>query len=248
MSYTESYVAFLDILGFKNIINNYSFEEILMIFKKIKQAKDDVKWAIYRACDEDDISLVNYNKALSDSKITIMSDSIIVSTPCMYKESLSATIDICWFILYLLYEFEEPILLRGAISKGTMYQNEEITFGKGMVDAYLMQENFSIYPRIILKQELLDNFEDISLKWDEKSKLILAEDGYYYIDCLYEFLDLPDDVFAQENADKICDYIDNTIHENESNERIVEKMIWMKHEYQRCVNLILKKRLYEKEK
>lgn len=238
MSYTESYVAFLDILGFKNIINNYAFEEILMIFKKIKQAKDDVKWAIYRACEEGDISLVNYNNALSDSKITIMSDSIIVSTPCMYKESLSATIDICWFIQYLLYEFKEPILLRGAISKGTMYQNEEITFGKGMVDAYLMQENFSIYPRIILKQELLDDFVDISLKWDKKSKLVLAEDGYFYVDCLYEFLDVPDAVFAQENVNKICSYIDDTIQENYNNERIVEKMMWMKNECKRCLKTI----------
>lgn len=241
MGYTESYVAFLDILGFKNIINNYSFNEILMVFQKIKQAKNDVRWAIYRACDEDDLSLLNYNDALAESKITIMSDSIIVSTPCKYRESLSATIDICWFIQYLLYEFEEPVLLRGAISKGTMYQNEEITFGRGMVDAYLMQENYSVYPRIILRKELLDDFEDISLKWDNKSKLVLAEDGYFYIDCLYEFLDVPDVVFAQENADRICNYIDNTIQDNFYNERIVEKMTWMKNEYKRCIDIINKK-------
>lgn len=246
MGYTESYVAFLDILGFKKIIENCDFEDIYKVFNEITDAKENVLIAIYRACEEDDISLMNYNESLNEAKINIMSDSIVISTLCKYKESLSAIIDICWFIQYMLYELEEPILLRGAIAKGDIYQNGEIMFGKGMIDAYLMQEHCSIYPRIILQEDLLEGIEDISLIWDKKSRTILADDGYYYIDCLYEYLDLPDETFRKQNQDKISNYIERTILANSLNESVIKKMIWLKKEYERCKFLIQEK--YENEK
>lgn len=246
MGYTESYVAFLDILGFKKIIEKCNFDYIYKIFSEIKDAKENVLIAIYRACEEDDVSLVHYNESLEAAKINIMSDSIVISTPCKYKESLSAIVDICWFIQYMLYELEEPVLLRGAIAKGDIYQNGEIMFGKGMVNAYLMQEYCSSYPRIILQDELLVGKKDISFIWDKKSRYILADDGYYYIDCLYEYLDLPDKTFRKQNQDKISNYIEKTINENSSNESIIKKMIWLKKEYERCRILLEGKYEYEK--
>lgn len=244
MGYIESYIAFLDILGFKKIIEKYPFEEIYTVFEQIKEAKEGVLIAISRACEENDTSLMQYNESLKETKINIMSDSIVISTPCKYKESLSAIIDICWFIQYMLYELKEPILLRGAVAKGNMYQNGEIMFGKGMVDAYLMQEKNSIYPRIILEEKLLEDLKDKLLIFDEKSKIIIDDDGYYYIDCLYEYFDLPSEVFRKQNEDKIYDYVEKTIQLNSDNKGIIEKMIWMQKEYKRCRNLIEEKYKY----
>ena len=78
-----------------------------------------------------------------------MSDSVVIST-----------------------DFEK----RGAIAVGDYYCNNSIAFGKGMVDAYICQENYSIYPRIILSTDIVKKLFDSSYKDD---KLCLDEDGYY---------------------------------------------------------------------
>lgn len=44
---------------------------------------------------------------------------------------------------------------RGAVAKGDFYCSAQVTFGEGLIDAYLAQENMSIYPRIIISDEVL---------------------------------------------------------------------------------------------
>ncbi len=53
MGYTESYVAFLDILGFKNFIGTSTFEEVLEVFTQITEGRE-AKQALFRACEEGD--------------------------------------------------------------------------------------------------------------------------------------------------------------------------------------------------
>ncbi len=187
-SYKKSYVAFLDILGFKEMINTSAFDKIFNIFQ-LNICSDEYKKAFSKAFNENDDNcedLKAYNEALQNAMIYTMSDSIVISTDSEKPMALEVIIDACLYVQTMLYTFDTPILLRGAIAVGDYYCNNSIAFGKGMVDAYICQENYSIYPRIILSTDIVKKLSDSSYKED---KLCLDDDGYYHIDCVKEYLD-----------------------------------------------------------
>ena len=111
-NYVEHFIAFLDILGFKNIINSSEFEDVQKIFSTIITGKDIVN-ELTREIKPDlnsDVSLAisHYNDSLKKAKIYIMSDSIVVATPSIYPESLAVVADLCHVIQTQLYDMEPP--------------------------------------------------------------------------------------------------------------------------------------------
>ena len=110
--------------------------------------------ALSRACDVGDMELENYNKALSKTRIHIMSDSIVIASPDEYAESLAVVIDLCSVIQEQLYDLEQPVWVRGAIAVGEFYVDNNLVFGKAMVDAYIAQENYAVFPRIIFSEKI----------------------------------------------------------------------------------------------
>ena len=179
-TYEKHFVAFLDILGFKNIVNTSGFDEVLNIFKSII-TNNEVRIALSRAVSSDDKSpegeaLNRYNKALEDSNIHIMSDSIVVSTPYGHPEALAVVVDICNVIQEYFFDLDSPVLLRGAIALGDFFLKDNLVFGKGLVDAYWAQEKYAVYPRIIISNEVTIGSR---VTIDSGEELPKDEDGYY---------------------------------------------------------------------
>lgn len=189
--YKECIVAFMDILGFKNIINTGDFEEVRQIFSAITLAIES-KGALSKAVDPSDpkgTSLVRYNNILQeDIKIHIMSDSIVVASPCQSPQALAAVIEVCMMIQQMLFDLETPIFLRGAITKGSFYTDGNMAFGKALVDAYIAQEYYAEFPRIILSDEVQRGMDNTML---QDNALIRDEDGYWYINVLESFINYP---------------------------------------------------------
>lgn len=234
--YKENFVAFLDILGFKNIINKSEFTKVKCIFNSIIASNKDVQNLSRTEENEGDvkrkIELKNYNEALSSARIYVMSDSIVIAVPCELKESLAAIISICYLIQLQLYKLDTPILLRGAIARGPFYMgnftadsNSENTlvFGKGLVDAYLAQENYAVYPRVIVAKDIMIGYNtsidsDFLLPVDE-------EDGYSYLDTLTKFLIPADfDTGSDEKESGNVDYFEKKFEESDSY-KCIKKLI-----------------------
>lgn len=235
-TYEKSIVAFLDILGFKNIVNTGTFDEVLQIFDSIITKNDAVK-ALHRVVDEKDDSpsgeaIVRYNEALEDTKIHIMSDSIVIATPVMYPESLAVIVDICDVIQQLLFELENPVLLRGAIAEGDFFLNDRLLFGKGLVDAYWAQEKYAVYPRIILSNEITIG-KRVFL--NGVSELPKDEDGYYYINSIERYLGIDEEwnkIIETEQYDKIKNLVDTNLN-GYNEDRVRQKYLWIKKELER---------------
>ena len=172
--YTECYIAFLDMLGFKKL-------KIAEIFAQFSNKKP-LKTAY----------LGNRNIISEDTadalKMKVMSDSI-----CFYID-VNVTNALLWLIMscmefqYELYQNEMPIFLRGAIVRGNLYVEKDTMFGPGLTTAYLMEENNTKYPRIILTKELLEiivrNYEksDIDYVSILKSMVFRDDDAFYAVD------------------------------------------------------------------
>ena len=230
-SYKKSYVAFLDILGFKEMINTSAFDKIFNIFQ-LNICSDEYKKAFSKAFNENDDNcedLKAYNEALQNAMIYTMSDSLVISTDSEKPMALEVIIDACLYVQTMLYTFDTPILLRGAIAVGDYYCNNSIAFGKGMVDAYICQENYSIYPRIILSTDIVKKLSDSSYKED---KLCLDDDGYYYIDCVKEYLD------GKSESSEECVKFQKIIRkylDGYYDTKLREKYRWLSDEYDRVV-------------
>lgn len=177
--YTTCYIAFLDILGFKNLIDTKSCEEIHNIFTtKMKKPLSGFSIGTKPIVDMEDI------------KIKVMSDSICFYIDCKRRNALVGLIATCAYFQIELLRMHEPILSRGAIVKGDLYAEDHIVFGPGFVKAYLMEEHSAKFPRIIVTKSTLEDAWD---KTDEDitgyiPRYVFCDfDEFYAIDYLELF-------------------------------------------------------------
>lgn len=240
MNQYETYIiAFLDILGFKNLINTSSFDKVLDIFKLILTDKDAIT-ALWHAVEDDDSSpegerYKRYNQSLMETKIHVMSDSIVVATPSWHPESLAVVVDICYAIQELLLNLETPILLRGAIAVGDFYLNDNLVFGKGLVDAYWAQEKYAVYPRIIISNDIT---VERRVSVDNGHDLPKDDDGYYYINCIERYLGEEhtwEEIESSEQYDKLKNMIDINLN-GYNDDRVRQKYLWLERELERIKN------------
>jgi hypothetical protein len=155
----ERYVAFIDIMGFKDMVARSSHEEIYDMMKninKVKRELENVKWT-----DIDD----------RITKSTFYSDSIIIYSK---DNSINSAQNINSTISALTNDLlASGIPHKGAIAFGKMTRDERrsIFFGQPLIDAYLLQEQLNLYCIVVdasaehqfEKQNLIDN-EKLMLK------------------------------------------------------------------------------------
>lgn len=150
-NYEKKIVAFIDILGFKYIVENTNKAfSIIEIIGNIKKSKKEM----IREISEEEI------------EITWFSDCIVISAP--------QSIYYLQLLLQILQEIQceliqVGILLRGGISMGDCFHKNEKLFGPAMNRAYELESKIAIVPRIVLSKELIDYINKCGLE-DEKSQ------------------------------------------------------------------------------
>lgn len=179
-SYQKYYVAFLDILGFKEIVENDNFEKINSligkydkeyIMKLLNLGLDDIN-------DEEDLA-ANY------LKIVQFSDSIIVSVPSDVDYSFDTLLVAVRDLIADCF-ISHGILLRGGITEGNFYINDNKIFGTALNEAYKLENSSAIYPRVIFTEKTLYNYKKKCLgSMPCKSIAEIDEDGYYFVDYLF---------------------------------------------------------------
>uniref|UniRef100_C6DYA7 Uncharacterized protein n=1 Tax=Geobacter sp. (strain M21) TaxID=443144 RepID=C6DYA7_GEOSM len=171
--YDKKIIAFLDLLAMKDLILNKKRKpgEEIEAFEIIEQIKSIVEIET-RSLDRDHNFVL---LQLSDSFIFTCSDE-----------------DIAQLIL-LLGTIQMRILveckfqLRGAITYGDVYIADEgkQIIGPAYIEAYLLQENNAIYPRIILSNAFVDRMGELN---HTPSGVVLSADSEDFIDYLSIYL------------------------------------------------------------
>ena len=146
---------------------------------------------------------------------------------------------------WLLF-FEHKILVRGGIVVGDAVRSYGRFFGQGIIDAYDVESQQALYPRIVVHASVFEELKRNPKVWthgdDEDAELKAVkgllhhdeENGLYYIDYLRvmenEF-DYPEmyPQYLQDYRDKICELMSETTHPGAHS-----KLEWMKR-YQRRV-------------
>ena len=160
-SYSENYVAFLDLLGFKDLCRTkLRCEEIKAIFNDIEL----LKW-----CFDNTLSLLMFSEGIRQQcTFTVMSDSIIISAPAN-DEGLSFMLFLCGKIQNMLLKNPHTILLRGGIAKGSFYKLDNLTFGPALIDAYTLENSVAFYPRVVISEEIVSDLRQRNIIANSKS-------------------------------------------------------------------------------
>lgn len=141
VAYDERFVAFLDILGFKSIIQDTENDETE--YQRIKKILEYIAG----------VRKENYEGFFAQygilKEVSVFSDSIVIS----YSSSLSIGGALFHVLMDLVFIYNSllssNIFARGGVAFGKMYHDSNICFGPSMIDAYML-ENEAVYPCIAI--------------------------------------------------------------------------------------------------
>lgn len=234
MSYTNRYTAFIDILGFKELIRRS--ESDVTIQQLLSQVMN------YLA----GIRNENYEKKMSDigKEVSVFSDSVVISwdgnCPGGGFYTLMDLIFICNALLTV------GIFVRGGISYGGLIHDHEGArcYGPAMVSAYLLESNNAIYPRILVDTSVFEasfrnpgraNTPSMELEYLAglvvKSKL----DGLYYLNYLAQpnEFDSPQEYY--EHIQRTRTHIITNLMSSRGNHRVYSKYTWFRDYFNSCI-------------
>ncbi len=185
VEYTDCFVAYLDILGFK---------------KRVKKTEESLKSldTLIEALQINSKFTQSDTKSTSDGKLDIRSFFFSDSFVFMMKVEKKNLPHLFFIVRYLQDRlWENGLCLRGAIVKGPMYWpesiKENIILGTAMLEAYKLESKVAIYPRVVITKSLFEYIEKENVKtWSNRDEgdIVLTDfikkdkDGIYFFDIL----------------------------------------------------------------
>jgi hypothetical protein len=164
----QHFVAFLDILGFKEMV-----EADMM-------GQNNVNLAKLFKCHQSAAQIFHDGP---DCQIRQFSDSIVISKPFAADSFEWFAIRIAQYQRLLL---SEQMLCRGGIAVNKHFSNDSFTFSAGLIEAYKVESKTARYPRVVVSPEVMELiFPD---RTAFPSFLVQEDDGLYFVD--YIGLDL----------------------------------------------------------
>lgn len=254
-TYTNCIVAFIDILGFKDIISqsencSSKLQLILNALEYLKKLESPYKWstelveieesAQYKGLQDFDLT--------SQIKCTCFSDSIVISIPAS-PESTNAVAStlIANLSAFGANLITKQILLRGAITIGNLIHTDDgIIVGKALIDAYHLEASSAIYPRIIVSDKLIEQLNYPLLRKRDSypfhQYLSRFEDGVVGFTQLRYFQVLQNSSIInpeemKSELEKARATIINGLNMSVENPRVYEKYIWLKQQYEKLTIL-----------
>jgi hypothetical protein len=152
---TKHIVAYIDILGFKEIIEKYfsgkiNSDYIDKLDKSLDRANDFMT----------NINNANRNNPIINFNFKKKQFSDCVSISSEFSDSIPDYLTVGYFLFFIrLYELlllQNKIYIRGGISIGGHFENSNMIFSEALVKSFLLEKDKAIYPRIIIDEKVLE--------------------------------------------------------------------------------------------
>jgi hypothetical protein len=153
--YERRVVLFLDILGFKKLIEEQREDLILSALEIPTSLKERYPF-----------------DGKTEMQMSAFSDSIVVSE--VVKDDHIGVIRMVNYASHLWWRFfEKGVLTRGGISVGNVHHKNGILFGPAMNEAYELESQLAIYPRIVLSKDVQKTLLDELVHTHKNNTLML---------------------------------------------------------------------------
>lgn len=225
--YRRSVFTFLDILGFRRIVENSDPETVKGLLATLRE----------EAMPDERLS-----KKLESSFMTF-SDCTVRSIPIDSKSNKKYPDGILWNELFMLVRLQyrmavKGYLLRGGMTIDDIYMDGSTVFGPAINKAYGLESEFAVYPRIVVdpvvfeqlaKEPLLRYHDEWNEEWEHISGLVCRDsDGLYFVDYMRGImteLDNPGDEFIFLSQHK--ELIQRSVRDIKKMDKIAAKYLWL---------------------
>lgn len=142
--YQHRTVAFLDILGFRKLVETNKVGVILNAMNETSNI----------------LAKINEKSEVYSLRAAQFSDSIVISAVNPGRNSLAGSLATNAIVLRFarqiaLMLLHQGVLCRGGIALGDMYHDEIHAFGPALVCAYEIESELAVYPRIVVNDDVL---------------------------------------------------------------------------------------------
>lgn len=143
VAYSPHLVTYLDIMGFRNLIENKSPGFISKVIRLWKQ--------------ETALGSESQNYHVDFKQF---SDLIVVTCPINSRENVKTRPGLVfWEVQRLMFAqarlIEEGILVRGAVTVGNIVKSYREIYGPAILQAYELESRTAIFPRIVIDERIL---------------------------------------------------------------------------------------------
>lgn len=163
VAFIEAYVAYLDILGFSEIVN------------RVSNAPDSGDLPRLFKCHQTGAGIIANNPLYG---LVQFSDSIVISR-AFSAEHFSEFVTVVGSYQRML--LAEGFLCRGGISRGNHYSNGTFMMSAGLVSAYGIEVSQARFPRIAISTDLLKLVGESAVT---KAPVLREDDGVFFVDYL----------------------------------------------------------------
>lgn len=248
LKYERRIIAFIDILGFKEIVKQSESDtsKITLLYSVLEFLKNweiSDNWNLKFIEIEEDAQKkgVDNFDIRGKTNTTAFSDSIVVSVKVDNNINEMASTLIVNLALIGSLLMEKGILFRGGLTIGNIIHNDNGTvFGQGLIDAYFLETKNAKYPRIVLSDKLIKELnyplEEKKSRYPYHQYLNRFQDGcigfhqmiYYQVIDSWEEMTSDNMISSMEN---IRNVIVNGLDSSFENSDVFEKYKWLKEQY-----------------
>lgn len=240
--YRETLVTFLDILGFKEMVkaSENDSSQVILLRRNLNALRERfAKGKNFKRETRSSESPVPIFRAFSFSDLTVRATVIdpIEELTYVLSNELHTLVNMqCE--LALRDDGHLPILIRGAISLGSMEvhpedSSDELIFGPALVRSYELESTTAIFPRIVIDPAVIRRASALKNPVFPEHLITLGADGVYFVDYLKaceEFCWKPHMVFAGLSLFTHKAMIETqlaTLKEKGAKESIIQKYLWL---------------------
>ena len=188
-SLSQKFIIYFDILGYKDFFEDkendiiHFLNDNLSLFEDTKNVLKEDRWGF----------IISYKT---------FSDNCIISIESNELSEIEIFIKIIRMVADLQLKFlrDYKIAIRGAITKGSIYIDDKLVFGSGLINAVKLENNEAQYPRIIIDKD------NVNIDLEKHYDLVSVDsDGKYYVS-YFSLLKVKKSVYKPEPDEKkeIC--------------------------------------------
>jgi hypothetical protein len=170
--YHERYCAFLDILGFRGLIERLEhgetpFDALKTLLAQVHNPEKGTDKSFY-----------------SEFRAQSLSDAVAISTvvnnvglPQIFHAIETLALDL----------LSEGFFIRGAIVKGKLYHDDQMIFGAALVSAYELETEVVRYPRVMLTRAVVEDLKgycEKGLSDEFLNRIRQSDDGPWHLHVL----------------------------------------------------------------
>lgn len=224
----KNFLVYMDILGFKQKLQEYIDEDMADFLS--------LEFNVYKdLCI--DFEKIKKREYFQETKTQIFSDLTLWLTPeqdntYINLQRIMDHIDSITLIQKQL--LDSDIIIRGCITYGDMYVDDNIVYGEALVNAHECESKEVCYPVVVVDQSIMDYLNNVNQSEEHREivsviKRYLTDFNhkFHYVDYLGLHLYLIPMLFEQM-VKKHKELIEQSIPKYKDNPNILNKYLWLK--------------------